>query len=245
MTKIFPVVLAPVFVLYLWRQKKYKQIIQGAAIFAGIALALSLPWLVLNAKAFSVVATYEFDRPLQSESIYGSLLLVGKILGLIKVGGVYSYGSWNLTSPLANCLAALSFYATLALLVLVYFLYLRTLRRDKLETKTPSTFDILNLIQFAAASLFVLIVSGKVLSIQYLVWLVPLLPLIKGRWRLPVYAAFVVAGILSQFVYPYNYNLLENFSPPVIAIMLFRNVLLVTCAALLLLRDNRESIAYS
>jgi len=121
-----------------------------------------------------------------------------------------------------------------------YLLYFRTLGRDKVKTQLLSSFDILNLTQFAAASVFVLIISGKVLSMQYLVWLVPLLPLIKGRWQLPVYAAFAVAGIFSQFIYPYNYNLFENFSPPLVVMMLARNLLLVVCAIFLLSPDNRR-----
>ena len=240
MTKIFPAVLVPVFVLYLWRQKKYQQILLGAVIFIGIALALSLPWLVLNAKAYSVVATYELERPLHSESLYGSVLLVGKILGFVKVSGVYDYGSWNLTSLLADRLATLSSYITLTLLALAYFLYFRTLHRGKFEVNALSSLEVLNLTRYAAASVLVLIVFGKVLSIQYLVWLVPLLPLIKGRWQLPVYAAFVVAGIFSQFIYPYNYNQFENYVPSLVVMMLARNLLLIACAIFLLSPDNRR-----
>ena len=233
MTKIFPIVLAPLFVLFLWRQKKYRQIFIGAAIFAGIALALSLPWLIINSRGYEIVAIYEIDRPLHSESVYGTILLLAKILGIAKVGGIYNYGSWNLTSSAAGIMAQVSFYITIALLLFTFYLYWRRSGHAKEQT---------SLIQFSIASVLILMVSGKVLSMQYPVWLVPLIPLFRGRWQLPAVAALAVSGILGQFVYPYNYSLFEAFSPPVIILLLFRNLLLVACAVMVLIPANRKLV---
>jgi hypothetical protein len=239
MTKIFPAVIVPFFVIYLWRRKEYKQIFYGVAILIALVAALSIPWLVLNMKGYSIVLIYELQRGLHSETIYGSILLLGKVLGVGKLGGIYNYGSWNLTSPLADILAQLSFYVTIALLLFGYFQYWRNSR----EKETTS--DAANILKFSAVSIFLLIVSGKVLSMQYLVWLIPLLPFVRGRWQISVIAAFAVAGIFSQFIYPYNYQLFENFSPPVIILMLFRNILLVACAVMLLLPREKTLMVNS
>jgi uncharacterized membrane protein len=238
MTKLYPIIVAPFFVLYQVRQKQYKQIAQGVTILIVVVLALSLPWLVLNTKGFLATFTYHLERGLHSESTYGSILLVGKILGLVQVGGIYNFGSWNLYSPLADQLARVSFIIMAGLFAIVYLLYTRAILRgtnNPIETVVFKPTTTTTLVQYVSAAIFIFILSGKVFSMQYLVWLCPLLPLITGRWQIPLLASFLMAGAFSQFIYPYFYAQFEQFAPNLLLMMFARNVLLLVCATLVLL----------
>ena len=92
-----------------------------------------------------------------------------------------------------------------------------------------------NLLLVSLTVVFIFMVFGKVFSMQYLIWLCPLVPLITGRWRVPLAAVLFVAGGLSQFLYPYNYINFELFRPYTIAIMAARNFLMLVCCVLVLL----------
>jgi uncharacterized membrane protein len=243
MTKLYPIIVAPFFVLYHLRQMRYKEIAKGVVIFAAVVLALSLPWLLLNAGGFWGLFTYHLERGLHSESVYGSLLLLGKILGLVQVEGVYNFGSWNLYSPLADGLARFSFIIMAGLLGIVYVLYSGALLRGPgkavaiggLPPEAAAT-----LLRYVTAAVLVFLLSAKVFSAQYLVWLCPLLPLVTGRWRVPLLTCFVVAGVFSQFIFPYYYQQFEVFQPPLVVMMAARNLLLLLGLAFVLLPGERR-----
>jgi uncharacterized membrane protein len=242
MTKLYPIIIAPFFLFYHLRQMQYKQIAKGIMIFVIIVLALSLPWLLLNTRGYLTLFTYHLERGLHSESTYGSILLFGKILGLIKVEGIYNFGSWNLYSPLANQLATVSFVIMAGLLSIVYLLYARALLRVTSNPKTVflQSEHAATLLQYVLAAIFIFILFGKVFSPQYMIWLCPLLPLVTGRWKIPLYTVFCVAGAFSQIVYPYYYQLFEGNSPPLVVMMVARNFLLLVAGVLLLLPRERR-----
>jgi hypothetical protein len=129
------------------------------------------------------------------------------------------------------------------LLGLVYLLYTRYLSRGTRDTGEIAGLPpaaAAALIKYVTAAVFVFILFAKVFSAQYLVWLCPLLPFVTGRWRVPVYACFLMAGAFSQFVYPYHYQLFELFSPPLVVMMAVRNLLLLVCGAMVLLPEKAE-----
>jgi hypothetical protein len=55
-----------------------------------------------------------------------------------------------------------------------------------------------DLFRFAAGTVAVLLVLGTVLSPQYLVWLIPLVPLVGGRRGAAAALLFVVAAVLTN-----------------------------------------------
>lgn len=242
MTKLYPIIVGPFFVLYQLRQTQYRRAAQGVVIFISVVLALSLPWLLLNAKGYLDLFTYHLERGLHSESTYGLVLLLGKVLGLVQVQGVYSFGSWNLASPLADQLARLSFVIMAGLLGIVYLLYTRVLLRGTRDTATDGLQPAAaaTLLRYVAAAVLIFILFAKVFSAQYLVWLCPLLPLITGHWRIALYACFVVAGAFTQFVYPYNYRQFEANVPPLVVMMLVRSVLLMVGTVFVLLPEKQR-----
>jgi hypothetical protein len=60
-------------------------------------------------------------------------------------------------------------------------------------------------VRAAALAVVAYIALGKVVSPQYLVWLVPLLPLVRGRRGLAACGLLALAAVLTQTWFPYRY----------------------------------------
>ena len=72
-----------------------------------------------------------------------------------------------------------------------------------------------------------LLVPSKVLSVQYIVWFLPLVPLLADRWRWLV----VTISALSTLVYPFLDASLWELDPTTAAVLNVRNLLLVVLLA--------------
>jgi uncharacterized membrane protein len=239
--KLYPIIIIPFFFIYQVRNRQYGRLIKGGAAFLITLLVLFLPWIIIDAGGFWHSFTYHFDRPLHSESTYGTVLLTGQLLGMTKMTAALTYGSWNLFSPLADSLAKISFPLTAVALVIIYGLFAWRLRKDRNSNSITkiSELSAANLVQCTALVLTVFMLTNKVFSAQYMAWLCPLIPLIAGGRQYPVPALFMVAAILTQYVYPYNYISFELGQALPVTLLLFRNLLLILMAVLIAL-DNRS-----
>lgn len=238
MAKIYPVIIAPFFAIYLLRHRQYRQLVYGVTIFLGVLLALSLPWMVSNAEGFWHLISYHAERGLHAESSYASVLLVGQILGLTQVTGELSFGSWNLVSPVADSLSRASPYILVGLLLILYALYARLIWRRADPVAAVATLDTgaaVLMLRYSLLAILIMLLSSKLLSPQFLIWLVPLLPLVRGRWRYTSWMLFLVVGGLTQYIYPYHYIEFELGTPYLIAMMAFRNFLLAVMLILFIL----------
>ena len=83
------------------------------------------------------------------------------------------------------------------------------------------------LLQFAFLAILVFIVTGKVLSAQYLIWLCPLLPLLVRKGRDYLWLLFVGAAAITQYIFPYGFFDFEQFKPYAVILLALRNFLLV------------------
>jgi hypothetical protein len=95
--------------------------------------------------------------------------------------------------------------------------------------------DVADLIRFSSLAIIVFMLANKVFSAQYLAWLCPLLPLIIGEQRYKVATLFVVAGVLTQYIYPYDYNSFELGEALPVFVLFVRNILLIIAAVLMAL----------
>ena len=175
------------------------------------------------------------QRGLQIESTFGSLLLMAEKLGLVQVELTFGFGSWNVTSPLADALAKSSTYLLVAFLAISYWFIYRQMKPGENQFTRLGAYSIL--------VIAVTIVTSKVLSPQYLIWLIPLIPLFFNRWQYLLLAIFAGIGILTYYIFPHNYIALLDLQTAPIAVLLMRNTLLVllAVAVVVLLRRMKTS----
>jgi hypothetical protein len=220
MTKGFPLVVAPVALAWLVARGERREALRGAAALAIVVLAVAAAAVALSPSGALDAVQYHLDRPVQVESLpaLGARLVDG--LGGAAAVPVESHRSDGLLHPAGDALAAV--FALLGAAA-VALLAIGAARRPA----DPRALVLGSLGAVAAFATF-----GKVLSPQYLVWLVPLgaLALAWGRWAL---AALVGAATVLTFVeFPaYYFELVDGRAFP-LTVVAVRDVLLVAVVVL-------------
>jgi len=98
------------------------------------------------------------------------------------------------------------------------------------------------LVRWAAAALVAFVALGKVLSPQFLIWLVPVVPLVGGIRGLRASVLLAFALVVTQLWFPARYwGLARGLDPIPSAFVLLRDVVLVA-VLVVLVRDRRESV---
>lgn len=186
-----------------------------------------MPYLLSSPGGIWYVFEYYLGRPLQIESVLGTPLLLGQLLGAGWATWGHSHGSHYLAAPGVGFLADISGGLMLLAVFGIYALIWRG--REHLRANLPDqAIAVLALI-------LALMTFGKVLSPQYFIWILPAWVLVAARDRLlAVLGGFTL--LLTQVEFPRLYwSLLEMrwFSlVPTIA----RNTLLVAFFAATLWR---------
>lgn len=187
---------------------------------AAVVVAVLAPFLWLSPSGLWQVLAYHLDRPLQIESLGAALLLTARLVVDVPVYHVTSFGSDNLEGGPAALVASVSGLVSLAVLVAVLVTVVRAGR-------LPQPHRGYLAVSAIAATLAGTTATGKVLSPQYLLWLVPLVVLAAPRW-VAAAAAMVAALALSQVVFPSAYRALtEDFSAGPVLVLAARDALLV------------------
>jgi len=236
MTKLYPALLAPLFLIYQWRRGGLRSAMPSMATFAVATLLIAAPLLALSSHGFISSFTIQSQRPLQLESTYSSLLLLGNSLGLIKAQPVQGLISLNIDSSLAGPLARCSFILMGLGLLVVYGLYYRNCRslaRSPARV-APDASALADLLNYSFSAIVVFMVTSKVFSPQYMVWLYPLFPLVSGRFRSTIWIVFLTASCLTWYIYPLHYYDLIDTQQSAVDGLILRNTLMVFTAVLLL-----------
>ena len=88
--------------------------------------------------------------------------------------------------------------------------------------------------RYAAAAVVAFVALGKVLSPQFLIWLVPLVPLVRGRRGLVASLVLAAALVLTQLWFPYRYwDLALHFDTAASWLVLARDLVLVALLVVL------------
>jgi hypothetical protein len=196
---------------------------RAALAFAGAALVPFLPALVVAPDGVARMFGYHATRPLQIEAVPATPLLARHLLGGPPTAVASSFGSQNLASPVAQALAEACAPAALAALGLVLWLAWR--RRVALKAD-PGAVPLA-----ALAILLAMLVTAKVLSPQYLAWLLPAAALVlPARPRLGLLV--VAAQLLTHLEFPARYWALVALRPGPVALVVARNLALLAAFAL-------------
>lgn len=240
--KLYPLVLLPTLGARAWRSGGRARVVGLLAACAVAGAAVLLPFLLVAPGATIEAVKLQLARGLQMESLGGSLLAATWKLSLsLEAHGVLP-GSLpveacqrcdgivaaQLTGTLAGIVGVLS-------LVAVVFVLVVSARRAY-----AAEGDREAIVLGAALSVTALLALGKVLSAQFLLWLLPLVPLVGGRRGRNATGLLVVAALLTNIWFPSLYRDYVNLlTPGSIAFLLVRNALLVA-VLWVLLRPRRE-----
>ena len=195
--KIYPAVLVPLVVVWVWRRRGRREALVCLGIFGGVLAAVFLPFLVLSphgrlAQPDGADEPAAADRdPRRRRSC--SWLHTASGLGITMES---SHGSQNLAGRRRDALAVVQTVARRRRRCSrVWVGFARGPGRRASGSSRAS-----------AAAVCAFIAFGKVLSPQFLIWLVPLVPLVRGRRGLAARpAARRSRSSLTQLWFPFRY----------------------------------------
>ncbi len=219
--KVYPAVLVPVLALHAWRHHGTRRALQGLAAFAGIVIACMLPFAILAPERLADAFTEQAGRPLQLESLGSAFLLAGDQLGSYTARVVSTFGSQNLHGSLPDAVASAQTALQIAAVVGVWLLF-------ALGRRSPA-----QLAAASAASVCAFVTFGKVLSPQFLIWLVPLVPLVGGGIGAAASGLLVLAMVLTHLWFPGRYWDLVGLEAGPGWLLLLRDLALVALTVVL------------
>ena len=207
--KLWPLVLVPLALAWSVRRGRPRAPLAGLA----VVLVVFVPFALVAPHGLWESLRGQASRPLQVESLGASILAT---FGHPHV--ITTHGSQNLAGHgvVAAAFAALQAVSLVALWIAF--------------ARGPATRE--RLLRYAAASTCAFVVFGKVLSPQFLLWLIPLVPLVRGRRGVAATGALTVALVLTQVWFPERYwSYADSFH--LSGVVLARNLALAVLLAVL------------
>jgi hypothetical protein len=225
--KLFPAVLAPLLVLGMvpaqgwWRS--LRRTVPGFLL--GFCLTI-VPALIVSATGTLDSLLYHVRRGVQIESLPANLIDLAHFAFGLRVATVHGFGAFDLDSSLSGAMKLASTAATAATLVAAAWLvYWRSSRSGGLR---PADWAAV-----FAIGVFAFVLPTRVLSPQYLVWLVaPVAGLAARRPGRQAVWALAGAAVLSQVEFPFRYSQLRHVDWVDVAVLSCRNLLLIVACAL-------------
>jgi uncharacterized membrane protein len=228
--KLYPAVLVPLAVAYVWRREGRKEALVGVGVLAGVLALAVLPFLAVAPGGLADSVGHQLSRPLQIESLGSALFLAAHHLVGLDVEMRSGHGSQNLH---ATGTAVTAVLLTVVQLVALSWIWLR--RPDAPE----------GLVRWSAAALVAVVALGKVLSPQFLVWLVPAVPLVAGRRGVRASVLLCAALVVTQLWFPSRYWDLARELELLPSLLVLARDLLLVGLLVVLLRGRRSEAARS
>lgn len=224
MVKIVPGMLLPAGLLWLLALRPQPQWRPAFALAIGFAVslvALHAAFVATWGEGYLRSFTYHVDRGLQIETTFAGILLAGNGFGApLRIDRAFS--AFDLATPYSDVLVAAApiFFLLLAAIVAGRIWGARHL--------IPEARAGLAVVLLTFAFLLAFILTNKVLSPQYLLWLAPLAAVAYAArpalW--PAAVALLVAAGLSQAIFPRLYDWLLNVHWLPVLLLNLRNLML-------------------
>ncbi len=228
LAKLFPIVAAPALAVA-WLAPRDGRRLARFGIATGFTIAAGLlPFLlVADGDALSFLS-YHSQRGLEVESIGAGVVLLDGLIRGQAVETSSPFKAVEVFGPLAKAwlgllpILTIGGFGTLALVAW---------RRVRIELAAHGAVQAATLATLAGASLLLLLITSKVFSIQYVVWLLPFAALLRGR---PFWLAAAVVA-LTMPIHPFLFSDLIAQRPLPILVLNLRNALLVALTGWLLI----------
>ena len=227
--KLWPAVLLPIAVVHLWRRRGEAGALVVVVTFVAVSAACFLPFAILAPDGLHAMFSDQLGRPLQVESLGAAVLLAAQHLGMRPLTTVTSHGAQALSGRGAGLAADLSSVLEIAAVVWIWIAF--ALRRNA---------NVETVLLAAAAVVCALVAFDRVLSPQYLIWLVPFVPLVRGGRGFLAGGLLLLTLGLTQTWFPRHYWALAlGHAAPWSWYLLVRDLTLVALAAVLVLELSR------
>lgn len=220
--KYYPVVLFLPLVIYHWQSAAPGERLRALAKPLGVSAAVSAVLVGLSLAINPLIAYFQVSslshRPLEVESLGASIVYLGQYIGRYDFERVVSYGSDNLISPLAA--PAATMLTVLMVVGLAVFIF--QLWRRKLSVQ-----------QAWLALLLIVVITGKIFSTQYLIWVLPVMAYVTTTEGIKPMLWLLVCS-LTSLGYP------GLFGQPILGfyrVVLIRNACLVALTIVALFPD--------
>jgi hypothetical protein len=219
--KGFAIVAAPPAIAYVWLRRGRREAVIAALVGVAVLALFVLPFLALGPGGVRFTFQQQVRRPLQVESLGAALLLSAHRLDLYDARVVSTYGSQNLAGGTASAVATTIGLLGVAALV---GLWLLSARGEQSQER---------LVAAIAASVAIFVAFDKVLSPQFLIWLIPLVALVGGRAGVTAGGLLLAALGLTRSWFPgHGYNDLVHLGDYA-WVVLARDLVLLGLAAVL------------
>jgi Glycosyltransferase family 87 len=219
LTKLFPLVIAPVALAWLVARGRRREAWQAGLTLLAVLVTVGGAAVATSPEGAFDALRYHLERPVQVESTPALALLALDEAGLGDAVSVASHRSDGLVHQADGLVSG----ALLALLAGVIALLARYAARRP---------DPINLVLASLAAVTAFAVLGKVLSPQFMIWILPLGAL-AFAWRMYAPAgAVAAAAVLTQLEFPARYFDLVAREPLPLALVALRNAVLVAALVL-------------
>jgi len=227
-TKIYPIVLLPPLLIYVRQRQGSREAALCAAIALAAIAAVVLPFAIIGPTGLGDALNRQLTRPLQIESLAAALLMTVRGLWGSGISIETAAGSQNLVGAVPGLFAVIESVALIGALAGTWLWFGR-------GRATPTRF-----VRAGVASVCLYIALGKVLSPQYLVWLIPLVPLVGARRGILAAVLLAVAYLLTQAYFPGRYFSYVDQADPLVALTVFlRDLSVLAVAGVLVLPPPR------
>ena len=190
---------------------------RGCAVFLAVVALFFVPFALLGGQGLLQSFAYQAERGLQVESLAASVLMFFRSVTSI----IFEHGAFEVRGEGVGLAISLSPVLTLLLLAVTGFAMWWEFRRC-------GGLGVGAFPRHAAALILAFMLGSRVLSPQYMVWLLPLVPLSAGGFvGTTICALFLAACFTTTLVFPFHYGDLLSFRYPGPELLLARNLLLV------------------
>lgn len=223
--KLVPLALIPVLIIWQRHNVGMRAALKGCVgALAGVAVVV-LPFALMSPSGIWEMVSYHLDRPLQIEASGAAYMLGLHALADIPLSVENSFGSQGLSGRGPAVIAGLFTAAGIALVIAVAWSLWVGLRR----ARPPG--DGRLFVAAVCATITALLVSGKVLSPQFVIWLLPAVFLVAGRYGRATFALGIATMVLTFAYFPHRYWDLVALETWPIVLLVLRDLALIALLA--------------